>query len=121
MHQSNSSRKEPIGDYRLRPLWRWVVGIAGALAAIAIVLIVRHHRDPGSEAALTPDKTVSEPAANASIEGTVQRQTGEDRGAARGKPSAEEVVARKVAQLTQKRRDLVHAIAAPSGKTIPPE
>jgi len=112
---------ERAGDYRLRLRWPWVVCLGVALLLIVGLFIPRQRRVPDLQHTAASDESAAlNRPAQASVEDSPARRSNRDH-ADTPQLTPEQIVAGKVAQFGQKRRELVYAIARRSQKEIPPE
>src|SRR5580765_7312762 len=121
MSHSNAPKEKAASDLRLR--WPWVVCLAFALLVMVGFLIPRQRPEPVLQHAAVSDQAAGSPAHPAfgpAVDSPGRHTTREHND---GKPTLtpEEIVAGKVAQFGQKRRELVYAIARRSQKEVPPE
>ena len=121
MPNSNAPKEGPISDCRFRVRWPWVVCLGFALLLMVGLLIPRQRREPVLQRAAASDESAaySRPA-QASPGDSPRRYSSRDLADA-PQLTPEQIVAGKVAQFGQKRRELVYAIARRSQKEIPPE
>jgi hypothetical protein len=121
MPRSNAPLEKRVGNDGLPPRWPWALCLSCALLIVAF-LILHHRHEPASQDAAASGESASPnlPALASAGESPRLPAIPEHR-ARTPKLSAEQIVANKVAQFGQKRRELVRAIAQRSQKEIPPK
>lgn len=120
MRHSNAPDEKPVGDYGLRPLGPWLFCLTCALLILGF-LILRHRHQPVTREASAESALRELPSGHASAGDSPRRSPIWEHRASRPNPTAEQVVASKVAQFGQKRRELARTIAQRAQKEIPPE
>lgn len=122
MPHSNAPEEKSERDNGLRPRRAWVVWVSCALLVIIGFLTHRHrHERVLQGAASSRESATAEHPASTSPGDSAHQHTAHQRPAGAPKVTPEQIVASKVAQFAQKRRELVYAIAQRSQKQIPPE
>jgi hypothetical protein len=121
MAHSNAPKENAVGDYRL---YRRTLSIVCLSCALLIVgfLIRRHRPEPILQGVVTSGESAASDGPEATSTNELSRGDA-TRGhrAGTAKLTAEKIVASKVAQFGQKRRELVYEISRRSQKDIPPE
>jgi hypothetical protein len=117
---ANAPEERSVSDYRHRLRWLWVFCLGCALLLVVGFLIRRHRHES------IPQEVAGDPAASGqpvpiSAGNSPPRHATREHRANIPRLTAEEIVAGKVAQFGQKRRELVYAIARRSQKEVPPE
>src|SRR5438270_450986 len=111
--------EKSVSDNGLRPRWPWLLCLSCALLLIVGFLILRHRHEPVFQASAASGESAPPdlPAPTPAI-GSSHRPRNQEHRADTPKLAAEEIVAGKVAQFGNKRRELVRAIAQRSQKSI---
>jgi hypothetical protein len=117
MHHSDPQEQAPLTAYG----WRWFLVTMCALTLLVGFLSARRHGDDSGAARIVRDPTLPRLTRDSAMIEPVRRQTRFDRPAPLPAPTAEEIVAAKLAQFGRNRRELSRAIARRSQKEPPPE
>jgi hypothetical protein len=120
MAHSKAPLEKNVTDYGPHALWPWLFCLTCALLIVGLLFLRHSHRAVSQDVA-TPDGSASPAVSAPASSGDSPRFPTQEHRAATAKLTADEIVARKVAQFGDKRRELVRTTAQRSQKEIPPE